>query len=196
MLREIKDYSQSHAVSSWASELINGNRQLSAEDIKKIKERYSIVERLKQEEENEEKENGGEVWYDTATEKQIDGVIESLGWKPYKFKTDNGKYPKWEDLGKGYSKQFGQELREQITAWVQNKKGVEKVIITPENSLRQEAIALAKKLDDDGLVEYLKNASLKTIQRRIQALREEATKKPKKVVSKKSSSGTKSPKKK
>jgi hypothetical protein len=176
MLQKIKDYSQSHAVSSWASELINGSRQLSAEDMKKIKERYSIVERLKQEEINEEKEIGGEVWYDTATEKQIDGVIESLGWKPYKFKTDNGKYPKWEDLGKGYSEQFGQVLRQQITVWVQNKKRVEKVIVTPENSLRQEAMDIAKKLGDDELVAYLKNASLKTIQRRIQALREEVEK--------------------
>ena len=164
--------------------------------MKKIKERYSIVKQLKQDEENEQKEIGGEVWYDTATEKQIDAVIESLGWKPYKFKADSGKYPKWEDLGKGYSEQFGQELRQQITAWVQSKKGVEKVIITPENSLKQEAIDLAKKLDDDELVAYLKNASLKTIQRRIQALREEATKKPKKVAPKKPYSGTKSPKKK
>jgi len=53
-------------------------------------------------------------------------------------------------------------------------------------SLRKEAMALARKLGDDELVQYLKNASLKTIQRRIKALKEEVEK-PKNKFSKSSS---------
>ncbi len=56
------------------------------------------------------------VWYDSASEEEIDRVVEGLGYKPYKFKVD-GKYPLWEDLGKGYSEKFGQELRGDLESW-------------------------------------------------------------------------------
>ena len=51
-------------------------------------------------------------------------------------------------------------------------------------SLKEEAIDLARKLGDKELAKYLENAPLKTIQRRIQALREDAEKMQRKPAKK------------
>lgn len=55
-LEEIFSVSQSHAVSAWAAELIDGRREITEEDLKSIEERYKVVERIKKEEVAEEKE--------------------------------------------------------------------------------------------------------------------------------------------
>lgn len=73
-------------------------------------------------------------------------------------------------------KKFFEELLEGFP-WaimqIRDKESSETEHTSSPNSLREEAIELAKKLGDDELEKYLETASLKSIQRRIQALREE-----------------------
>lgn len=110
-LEEIFAVSQSHAISSWVSELLDGRREITEEELKKIDERYGVVERMKKELKFDEEE-------ETPSEKK-------------------------------------------------------KTIPVKKPSLREEAIAIAVKLEDKELAKYLEKAPMKSIQRRIKALREE-----------------------
>lgn len=110
--------------------MLDGRREITEEDLKKIEERYKVVERLKNELKFDEEE----------TESQSQPEPKPQPAKPEKPK-----------------------------------------------SLRDEAIELAKKLGDKELAKYLENAPLKTIQRRIQALREDVEKMGKKSTLKKES---------
>ncbi|MBI2968887.1 MAG: hypothetical protein HYY40_13890 [Bacteroidetes bacterium] len=112
-LEEIFSVSQSHAISAWVSELLDGRKEITEEDLKKIEERYKVVEQVK---------------------KEIKFDIEESESKPQSAKPDKPK------------------------------------------SLREEAIELARKSGDKELAKYLQNAPLKSIQRRIKALREEVEK--------------------
>jgi hypothetical protein len=119
-LEEIFSVSQSHAISAWASELMDGRKEITEEDLKKIDNLYKTVEVYKKEMEKWDDEDG---------------------------KKDSESEPKKEE-----------------------PKPAKKL------SLREEAINLALKLGDKELAQYLQKAPLKSIQRRIKALREEAEK--------------------
>jgi len=123
-LEEIFSVSQSHAISAWAAELIDGRKKITEEDLKKIDNLYKTVEVYKKEMKKWDDEDG---------------------------KKDSEPEPKKEE-----------------------PKPAKKL------SLREEAIEIARKLGDKELAKYLNKAPLKSIQRRIKALREEVGKRGKK----------------
>ena len=95
-------------------------------DRNSIEEFKIWLEAEEKEVEVESDEVEAEIWYDTATEDEITHAIRSLGWKPYKFQTaspkdlEGGTYPTWDELGKGYLKGSGDELRKELIQYVKD----------------------------------------------------------------------------
>ncbi|MBI3501911.1 MAG: hypothetical protein HY063_08960 [Bacteroidetes bacterium] len=92
-LEEIFSVSQSHAVSAWAAELIEGRREITEEDLKSIEERYKVVERIKKEEGEEKK-----------------SVVVSINdWKEISVLTNPVDYDTAFEMRKEFQKKFGGE---------------------------------------------------------------------------------------
>lgn len=177
------------ATSKWEEVLVlpNAKGNLKGEVKKQISDLEKIIAYFS----SKEKPNWGDVG-------SLANIHESLGRKIYGIYNKHAGYSTTIEAGLKRHSEASLELLSQISYDVEKHEkydllqwkiffselleGFQGILhltnseekTTSEKDLRDEAIVLAKKIGDGGLVKYLKKASLKNIQRRISALREEA----------------------